>query len=1822
VKGAEVIPRREEDIAIVGMGLVAPGASSPEELWQVLRQPTAQLREPERFEIGPLYSEDPQVPERTFGRTGGFIHGFVPHERLDETPWRQGRDQDDPMDTEAAWLRHCLLQALDSTVLPPSARIGCYVATGAPALLGAEETVLVSAAARGMAGHLAQDPAARQAHELRLRALLRARYRHAHDSLRLALPGPVVARAVHGLLPGDLDWVTVSAACASSLNAVDLALVALRAGDCEVALAGALSAVGRFMTIGAAKFGGMSHSGDVRAFDADADGTIFSEAAVMVALKRLEQARRDGDEVLGLVSGTGLSSDGRGRSISAPDAAGEARAIRRAWGAAAVGAPDIDWVVAHGTGTRGGDETELAALSALAGNSALVCSSNKSLLGHTAWASGGVSLVQTLLALRNQEIPRQQRFDHPHADLADSPLVIPATALPWPARAERPRTAGVSSFGLGGVNAHLLVQDRPLEPQHDGDPCRPTTRDTPADLPDTPGDPVVLVSWSGHLPGHPAPPQVRDWLAGQGHHPERSFGPAYPDAPFQARKLPPVAAKAVDRSHLMALDVAHRFVTEHGELWQDHRENTGVIAAISSVTRAWRDSVVRSSAGDLESLPLEESDRAALDTFLAQVRDRQPFTEESFAGSTPSIAAHRIANRWDLHGPALTVDTGTASAYSALHTACRFLTSGRLDIALVLALNEGADDEALEVAPPGTEPAEGAFLLALTRRSLADEHGWPVLAELSSATRATPSLPKEATGTRHYGSAEGAVEVLRALHAGDDTDLICTDPAITLTVRPTRPARPAEADEAPALCEQETSSTRWAQQLRATPAVRRRPVQDAVPSNGVLLVSSADLAAELAAPAKARNTLLLSTDPATSPTDATVITDPSTPQTRTALTELLSDRPGRLLLIADVTAHTRVWPSEVPQLSALMELTVLVLQEIHDRLDDQPSALALLIRDPLATAQVHPETALFTGLARALATELGHEQVLALVTDAGTPAQALAELAAESAAERDRTVVAYRGSVRHTEQLVPQPLPDATPDHLHRILGPEPVIVAVGGGRGITPVLLQSLNGPQRPTLWIIGRSDPVLAPRTMLGAAEDDKPRLRRQYVSDQRAEQPGTRPAELAERFETLWRNAQTHTELDALKAAFGEDRVRYLTCDITDPAATRRAADTIREQHGTVDLLIHAACQQYPADLVNKPLPTFRQALAVKTTGYRNLRQAVAALSPRIWVNFGSILATTGFPGESEYCAANDFLAAAARHGTRHEGRTELTLGWGLWTQTGKVAGPLERETLRAQGMPTGMSDSEGIRFFRAELACPRSAEPAPVFATAEDRTSANTRLPGLFTAIPAESIATADWLGTPTEQRTGHARWELDLDPTHDRCLAEHLIDARPSVPAAVMMALALQAARHLLPSQPLHVLQNMEFTQILRTAPTCAARIEADLVTPADPATAHDRVRVRFLSDLTTRDGRPLAHNRHHATIEVHAGPLPETPRLTPPAKAATAHTDPSIDSADPVLLTGVFRNLFDLTTSAVAARGRWQPVIAPEDRLAHLPAPALLIDALLRLNCSTPPDDPGAPQLSLPTRIGRIELHQARSDADLAARHPDGIELHRDFATGTYTAHTGDGTVLLSVHDLTTQDISSTDPAAAPVPPMPEPPAATVTHSTEQTQTLTAPPAYETTPPDADGKRWFAIHHLATVGETTMAHYVHYSHLLNWQGKCRETFGFVHFPAYMNSLSPDSVLLTASASCEYLDVVRAGERLSIRLNIPWVRLNILQADFTIHRITSGAEHLVARGTQTWANARNTGDPEQPVFDAAPWPEEILNAARFLGADTTLATPPE
>jgi amino acid adenylation domain-containing protein len=435
---AEPIPRPPlEPIAIIGASCRFPGGVVDiEGLRRLLERGVDAIEEVpgERWDIERYYHRDPDAPGKMVTRWGGFLRDV---DRFEPGFFEISPREASEMDPQQRILLEVSWEALEQAGQTLSRLRGTD--TGVYVGISSNEYQAMGMAREGaLSPHLFLGTA----HSTGVGRL----------SYWLGLNGPN--------LP-------VNTACSSSLVAVHLACQALRAGECSMALAGGVNLIlSPEATLCLSQMRALSPTGRCHAFSADADGYVRSEGCGVVVLKRLSDALRDGDPILALLRGSALNQDGRSNGLTAPSGPAQEDVIRRALAQAGIAPSAVGLIEAHGTGTPLGDPIEAGALAAVLGegrrpDQKVMIGSIKTNIGHAESAAGVAGLLKAVVAVSGDMIPRSLHLTalSPHIPWSSLPLTVAAEATPWAPGA--PKIAGVSSFGMSGTNAHILVEEAP-----------------------------------------------------------------------------------------------------------------------------------------------------------------------------------------------------------------------------------------------------------------------------------------------------------------------------------------------------------------------------------------------------------------------------------------------------------------------------------------------------------------------------------------------------------------------------------------------------------------------------------------------------------------------------------------------------------------------------------------------------------------------------------------------------------------------------------------------------------------------------------------------------------------------------------------------------------------------------------------------------------------------------------------------------------------------------------------------------------------------------------------------------------------------------------------------------------------------------------------------------------------------------------------------------------------------------------------------------------------------------------------------------------------
>jgi PfaB family protein len=759
-------------IAIIGMSCLFPGAQTPDEFWQNLLEQKRSISEltPEQIGVDPQYFHNPEkgVPDRYYCLHGGFVRDF----NFDPTGYNVPAEAIDGFDASFKWSLHVAREALRDSGYANNAEAlaRCGVIIGSlfvPTLLSQR---LISPIYR----HVLNDAMQQLLQEERFQ--LKDLPEDGIDPMNMYIAGYPTSLVSQALaLKGPSFFV--DAACASALYTVQLACDYLISGKADLMLAGAISCSDPFAVQTTFSTFKAYTDGDIsRPLDRVSTGLLTGEGAGILALKRYEDAVRDGDTIYATVLGVGVSNDGKGKHFLTPSSRGQTLAFERAYADAAIDPSLISYIECHATGTELGDKTELNSMDTFLGQYGArpMIGSVKSNLGHLLTAAGLPSMVKVILSMRNGVIPPtinlREPLSSPNNVIASEQVVNKLTS--WP-NSQPVKHAAVSAFGFGGINAHLILEHREQHslPQAEAEATAPT--------PPIPMAIVGMDAFFGECSGLDA--FDRTIFQGKQHFtqlPEerwkglesdqdllKKYGFDNGEVPlggyikdfemdFLHFKIAPVLPDQPIPQQLLLLKVADRALKDAN---MPEGGNVAVLVAMENdysvhQHRSRCDLVWQIQQGlEQQGLKMDED---AIAQLIEVAGDSMHFPSQvnKFMSYIGNIMACRISAAWDFTGPSFTLACGDNSTFQALEVAQMMLTEGRVDAVVVGAvdlaggaenmllrqqlakMNQGANTMGFDINVDGWSVGEGAGAIVLKRLDRAHENSDRVYAQIDAVS--------------------------------------------------------------------------------------------------------------------------------------------------------------------------------------------------------------------------------------------------------------------------------------------------------------------------------------------------------------------------------------------------------------------------------------------------------------------------------------------------------------------------------------------------------------------------------------------------------------------------------------------------------------------------------------------------------------------------------------------------------------------------------------------------------------------------------------------------------------------------------------------------------------------------------------------------------------------------------------------------------------------------------------------------------------------------------------------------------------------------------
>ncbi len=707
-------------IAIVGQACVLPGAATPDALWDAVisRRDLLAPVPPGRWRMdGDLVvAPDPSdTRDHIVSNRAGVVTDFV----FSPDGLRLPADVLAPLDPLCHWLLHTGREALRTARVGREERGGAifgnlsFPSDGLSCF--AESVWLHNSGLPPVVGPVTRE-----------------------NRFMSGLPAHILANAL-GLEAGVL---ALDAACASSLYAMQVACTWLSTGRADVMLAGGVNrAEMLFLQMGFTALTALSPTGRSRPFHREADGLVPAEGAALIALRRLDDAVRRKDNILGVIRGIGLSNDGRSEGVLIPASDGQVRAMRRAYEVAGLSPADISLVECHAPGTHIGDGIEVASLSRVfEGCSGVGIGSVKSNLGHLITAAGAAAVIKVLGAMKAETLPPTLHADDPLPNIAGSPLRLLHDAEPW--NVAGLRRAAVSGFGFGGNNSHVIVEE--WREQRSSFPVADVAT-PPADLAIV-GIGAVVANTTG------VADFTRALLDGESRLQPAADGSLRGAAtdvvlPLKGLRFPPRDLEQTLPQQLAVLQAALEAVGPLGDLPHDRTsvlvgmQTDGEIARYGMRWRleSWCREWTAAGAGAPEAEWLTNARQDVV----------PPLQAAGVIGTMPNIPANRINRQLDLRGPSYTVSAEELSGIRALEIAAQALHDHDIDVAIVGAVDLSCEDVQI-AAMPDVTPGDAAIVLVIKRLEQARRDGdrvYAVLPAVDHGHDATLTIDVGARGT-------------------------------------------------------------------------------------------------------------------------------------------------------------------------------------------------------------------------------------------------------------------------------------------------------------------------------------------------------------------------------------------------------------------------------------------------------------------------------------------------------------------------------------------------------------------------------------------------------------------------------------------------------------------------------------------------------------------------------------------------------------------------------------------------------------------------------------------------------------------------------------------------------------------------------------------------------------------------------------------------------------------------------------------------------------------------------------------------------------------
>ena len=1179
------------------------------------------------------------------------------------------------------------------------------------------------------------------------------------------MPHDAVQEVFDAIIRPGLRVTLVDAACASSLYTVALGMNALETGKADAVIAGGCFCPGPGNSCLFSQFNGTTATG-CRPFDAGADGVVFSEAAAFVTLRRFDDAKQYGLPIGAAVRASGLSSDGRSPSANVPQTKGQLKSLQRCYANYDVDPKTIQAIEGHGTSTIVGDSTELETLrqffSDYAYNSIPV-HSLKGTLGHAGWAAGTASIIAACEYLRRRTFPAQAFHQNASEKLTESAGTLRVCDAPLPLPTGALRVA-VDGFGFGGANAHMVIEN-----------VEATQLFGPAKRKSQSDDELVFVAL------HQLKPELE--VAGG-----KRFDRDLMELPEQCIVLPELCDD-MDISQSLTVNLTNEIISKLPNFSDDIRSGTSLVLALQGKTERGIEATARVLTTRLmRQLGDDQQFNASISQRFNSARPSRAYTLQCMM---PNVATGRAALLFNLNGPNFVVDGGADSLASAIETASLLLHSGPESgtrLAIVAAI-DAASKGLPEERSNRVASDEFAVALGMTTQSTAIEQGWEILGSVSKSDSilSNHNVQERPQVTMHR-------QVQELLQVLDPTfppakQLQTKQPLTAATESGPEHGLESASDYCPVY----------------TPAWIRRdlPSETARKLDGAFVVitkPNENYIRELldSLPQYCSRFFIIATGTQATAT-AQSINNPNVlsvdvqdeQSLNFVLQQIRNFAPDAMV----VTERAESWElaeslTEVAFGNDLCETLFLFAKDNLQKLNDGQLELLGLFPGGY-NGTLHTQSGATAGLTKSILREIPQAKCKVLYTDNGDLSNALDKLAVERSAGEVEPEISWTSNQRLVRRLRLASNSNPRPQvNLNR----DSVVVATGGARGVTAVMLESIAQHHGCRIFALGRSPLERGPQGL--SLEEQESWFYEKFLN----ENPDKKPSDMKWAFEKAQARWEAAATIEHLNNIGGQ--VEYLQADVTDEKQVQQALSEIHSRFGRIDFLVHGAGVQKSMLLQDRTLADFRRTYAVKVLGLNNLVSAAKnqiGFMPAVHV-LTSAYSIFGNDGQHDYCAANETMDRLCDMTTNDPNINWSSIAWLAWDGIGMTRGS-EYRILAEQRKLSGVDAPTGQRIFRDVIS---------------GKTGAAINVPLSEAEQVQYQLATAP----PIDASSNGETIEIPIDLAKVGCLPYHVVHGTPTLPGAWIVDYFVYAALKLRPdaaSISEAVIENLAFNQFVRFA---------------------------------------------------------------------------------------------------------------------------------------------------------------------------------------------------------------------------------------------------------------------------------------------------------------------------------------------------------------------------------------------------------------------